>query len=363
MIMKLLQLRLLVAVLLCILSGCVERPRASHTSPQQMIVDMAARKIKVPAKIERIFCADWTCTMFIYSLSPEKLVARNTKPTAQEIPFTLPAFQKLPEVGVIINGRSTINVEELARLNPDIIVCPLFQHTQSQHMAEYERVSQLLNKPFVMIDLDLEKLPDAYQFMGKLLGCEDDAQKLQNYCFETLSWADSVRSNIKKPKTIYVAEGVGGLNTIPLSSTHSQTLSEAGAINCANVYQEYGYKDITIGFEQIIGWDPDYILVNSRSVEQMMNTSLLQSDRWQSLRAVKQGHVLVTPVAPYNWIGRPPGINRLIGIKWLAWSLYPDVAKTNMPTEIKNFFNLFYHVKPTDSQIDEIVKNFNLAQQ
>lgn len=342
--------------LLILLNGCTGQSNGSRTPAQSTIVDMAGRQVAIPVTINRIFCADMTCTMFIYSLVPDKLVARNTEATANERFYTLPAFQQLPAVGVIFNGRSTIQLEELIKMNPDLIVCPLFQHTKAPQMEEYERVAKLLNKPFVMVNFDIEQLPDAYRFMGKLLQCKAQAEKLSAYCDSTLAWADSVKRQISHPKSIYVAEGLNGLNTIPNGSTHSQTLSMAGAVNCATVDQEYGFRDITIGFEQIIGWNPQYILINSRSAEQTMSLSIIKSGKWQSLNAVRQHHVLVTPVEPFNWIGRPPGINRIIGIKWLAWSIYPEMVKMDLPKEIKRFFQLFYHTFPSDQQIDRMIK-------
>ena len=49
------------------------------------------------------------------------------------------------------------------------------------------------------------------------------------------------------------------------------------------------------------------------------------------------------PTAPFNWFDRPPSVNRMIGIKWLANLLYPNVFRYDMAAEVKDFYAKFYH--------------------
>ena len=200
--------------------------------------------------------------------------------------------------------------------------------------------------------------PDAFHFLGKLFGKEQEANKLAEYCRETLGWAASFRSQIRDTVSVYIAEGLSGLQTIPAGSTHSQIFDIAGVRNCAAIDEDFGYKDISINIEQVIKWNPDYIIVNNRSSNQTGNILLskIKNDKsWQMLDAVKNNHLLVVPTSPENWIGRPPGINRLPGIRWLGASLYPDIAKTDMQKEVSRFYNLFYHISLSSEQIQNIL--------
>jgi len=45
------------------------------------------------------------------------------------------------------------------------------------------------------------------------------------------------------------------------------------------------------------------------------------------LSAVKDHRVYRIPSVPWDWFDRPPSVNRLIGVRWLAQVLYPDRAK------------------------------------
>lgn len=341
-------------------AGCYNGQRRDVKSRVMIrITDMAGRQADVPETITKVICADMTATSFMYALAPEMLCGRNMKASDAERSVIPESFTGLPVIGVIFYGKSTFNIEAAANLHPDVLLCPLFQHTTAEYIADYEEFGRRLGVPVVMVALDLEKLPEAFRFMGKLLDREEQAAKLASYAQETLDWAGFVRSNIRDTLSVYMAEGTTGLNTIPAGSTHSQVIEMAGAGNCATVDEAYGYKAIPVSFEQIMNWKPDYVILNSRmsAEEQTGLLSKMRNDRvWQSLDAVKEGSVLVVPVVPFNWIGRPPGINRLIGIRWLAASLYPAVAQINITEEVDRFFSLFYHVRLSTEDVRTVLK-------
>ena len=49
---------------------------------------------------------------------------------------------------------------------------------------------------------------------------------------------------------------------------------------------------------------------------------------WQGVDAVRAGRVYLSPTAPFGWIDRPPSLNRMIGLKWLAGLFYPDAGES-----------------------------------
>ena len=44
-------------------------------------------------------------------------------------------------------------------------------------------------------------------------------------------------------------------------------------------------------------------------------------------------------------IDRPPSINRLLGLRWLAKVLYPDIDTGDMRAITREYYRLFYHVE------------------
>ena len=78
-----------------------------------------------------------------------------------------------------------------------------------------------------------------------------------------------------------------------------------------------------------------------------------------SARIAAASHTQTTsgnaPTAPFGWIDRPPSLNRVIGLKWLAGLFYPDRIKQDLRETTQSFYRLFYHVEPSDTELDTLI--------
>lgn len=111
--------------------------------------------------------------------------------------------------------------------------------------------------------------------------------------------------------------------------------------------------------EQLLAWDPDVILTGRGA-----DIDTLRADpAWQALSAVQNDRIYEVPQTPYNWIGRPPGPNRLIGIPWLGNLLYPDVYDVDVDSHVRGFFDLMYRYHLSDEELDELLANSTRASQ
>ena len=84
---------------------------------------------------------------------------------------------------------------------------------------------------------------------------------------------------------------------------------------------------------------------------------LLDDPKWKELKAVKEGKVYEIPCVPFNWFDRPPSVNRIIGLKWLGYTLYPDIYDYDLIQEVKEFYSLFYHFDLSDEEANDLLKN------
>ena len=82
--------------------------------------------------------------------------------------------------------------------------------------------------------------------------------------------------------------------------------------------------------------------------------AILDDPTYASLTAVQNGAVYGTPNAPFSWVDRPPGPNRIIGMRWLSGLIYPEYLDFDVDEEVKEFFQLFYHVELTDEQLTQL---------
>jgi iron complex transport system substrate-binding protein len=73
------------------------------------------------------------------------------------------------------------------------------------------------------------------------------------------------------------------------------------------------------------------------------------------VRAVREGRVYLAPTAPFGWIDRPPSLNRVIGLKWLAGLFYPDKFPADLRETTRAFYRLFYHVDVSEPELDTLI--------
>jgi iron complex transport system substrate-binding protein len=76
---------------------------------------------------------------------------------------------------------------------------------------------------------------------------------------------------------------------------------------------------------------------------------------WQSVGAVASGRVFQYPGSPYSWGARPPSVNRLPGLVWLAYTLSARPFDAQFDADIRGFFKDFYHLELTEQQLRKLV--------
>lgn len=75
---------------------------------------------------------------------------------------------------------------------------------------------------------------------------------------------------------------------------------------------------------------------------------------------MQDGRVYTTPAVPFNWFDRPPNVMRLMGIEWLAATLYPELG-IDIDAEVRDFFSLFYNSDLTDEQVTSLLNQDQLS--
>ena len=117
----------------------------------------------------------------------------------------------------------------------------------------------------------------------------------------------------------------------------------------ADVPGQYGI--VQASPEQVILADPDTIITwDVRFFDSVWGDPL-----WAGVSAVKAGRVFLSPTAPFGWIDRPPSVNRVIGLKWLAGLFYPDRWAGDLRSETAAFYKLWYHVDLGEAELDRLL--------
>jgi iron complex transport system substrate-binding protein len=104
--------------------------------------------------------------------------------------------------------------------------------------------------------------------------------------------------------------------------------------------------------EQVIVWNPDTIV----TLDDRFFAGIERNPLWQGVDAVLLKRIYLAPDLPFGWVDRPPSLNRLLGLEWLARLFYPDYFKDDMRSRTREFFRLFYHLDLADAQLDQLLR-------
>lgn len=324
---------------------------ASEAAGEREITDMAGRKVVVPDEVETVFSASTVTAIFMYTLAPDKLLGWNYELNELEKSIILEEYHDLPNFGM----GDSINYEAVIAADPTIAVN--VGTINDKMISDCDKLSKSLGVPVVAVDGDLSASAEAYRFMGELLGEEEQAEKLASYAEKTFADIEKMEVPEDKKVRIYYGNGEDSLETAPAGSAHGQIIDMVNAVNVADLEMGEGSR-VQISAEQLLAWDPDVIVVNGEPKADTSGASaaeaILANPDYASLKAVQDQQVYGTPNTPFSWMDRPMGPNRIVGIRWLSGLIYPEYLNYNVDEEVKEFFDLFYHVQLTDEQLENI---------
>ena len=257
---------------------------------------------------------------------PERI--GSLSPANSEILFALGLDEKIvgvteyctyPEAALSkekIGGFSTVNIEKVSVLNPDLIVA-------ADGNSE-ETVSHLRELGFTVITINADTIDttlDDILLLGKATGADDEAEALVSSMKEDLAEIAEKTSAEEKPTILHC------MWTDPLWVSGSGTFQDemitaAGGVNAAA--DEGGWVALTM--EKFLTMNPDIIVVDSGNgmgvgADDALRDFFLKDPRMQSLSAVQNEQVYVVNA---DIIDR--GGPRIVeGVEALAEIAHPDI--------------------------------------
>ena len=339
-------------------SAKVESIQEDSTKHTHVITDMAGREVVIPTDIHTVYSTSPVGTIIIYTISPDLVAGLNYEASDAEKKYLVSSFAQLPVLGGWYGKGYEGNLEEIAKAKPDII---LNSGTINANTIEFsDNLQKQLGIPVVFAKVELLTMSDAYNFLGDVLNKKSRTDELSAYITDSLSDAQSKVANIKEENKVrvYYAEASQGLQTDPAGSSHTQILDMLGGINVADVKVSGGYGRVDVSVEQLIKWNPDIIIAgfdqgyaeDGAAYDYMQQDSVLKE-----LRAIKNGDIYEVPSSPFSWFDRPPSANMIMGIKWTAEILYPDLFDYNLREEARKFYKLFYYCSLSDEELDTLL--------
>ncbi|WP_186311987.1 iron ABC transporter substrate-binding protein [Marinobacter piscensis] len=292
-----------------------------------------------PSQVQRVLAAGAPAGVLVYTLAPETLLGWPMSMQGEKSRVVPEAYRNLPYLGRLAGRGSTMPLEKLLALKPDVIID--VGTVDDTYLSAAKRVHQQTGIPYLLVDGSLEDSPQQLQDVGQLLGVPDRAAKLATYAEKTLGVIDTMPAN--RP-SVYLARGPKGLETGLPGSINTEVIALAGGRNAVQV--ESGGNLAQVSLEQLLHWQPDMIVTQSAGFFELAQSAAA----WQHLPAIKNRQCYLLPEAPFGWLDGPPSVNRLVGINWLANKLQNPGSRRSdtklWADKAADFYQLFYGTRP-----------------
>lgn len=324
----------------------------AHAARQ--FVDDAGRTVALPDRVERVYAAGPPASVLVFALAPERLLGWTRAFRADEARWIAPHHAALPELGRLTGRGGTANLEAVLHARPDLIVD--IGSTAPAFASIADRVQSQTGVPYVLLDGRLATTVQQIEKLAVILGTPERGGLLSTYARRVL---DGLQAKIaalpagQRPG-IYYARGPQGLVTGLAGSINVEMIEFLGARNVAG-RQRGGLAQV--GLEQVALWDPAIIVTNDPNFYREVWTLPV----WSTVSAVRGRRVHLSPHLPFGWFDYPPGVNRLIGLLWLAEILYPAHFRFDLEKEVAEFYALFYHRRPAPEQVRALLAEPGVA--
>jgi iron complex transport system substrate-binding protein len=305
--------------------------------------DQAGLEVTLPQPVRRVVSPYSLSTYLVYGvgaaerLSAGGFLGARDPIGAARMELIDPRFPVLS--GYVMNQRE-INVEEIAVLMPDAIF--------TTGRASWLDTVAELGIPTVLFEGETpERMKESMLISGQIFGphAQATAQAWVEYydtIFNTVLDATGSLTDEERPSVLVVGEEA--LRVASGQMYQSEIVAAAGGASVTTDLTGH-WNDVNL--EQVIVWDPDVIVIVPYGT--VTPEAILTSPEWQAVSAVQNGRVYKMPawVAPWD----SPVPDSVLGIIWLAQTLYQDEIALDCTTEAIKFFDTFYQYAVPEDEI------------
>lgn len=314
------------------------------------ITDDAGRSATLQAPIERVFAAGFPAEILVYTLAPERLVGRNHPPSAAAREF-VPEQLRDPIVIHTLPARdSAAQDAEFLQSKPQLFLD--YGELDEDYLAAVTAVSTRTGVPALTFDARLERVPQVYRTLGKLLGVADRGELLARESERLLErYAGPAARTAGKPGSVYFECSDDRQMPCLSNEIAGEVIAMAGGRNVADTIPAAGERPLSIA--EVAAADPDVIVAANATI----SGRILNSDDWRQVRAVREGKVFTLPAQPFSWSNRPPSVNRLPSLLWAWYVVRQQAFDERFFEDLTSFYQNFYHVRPSRDALRSLVSS------
>jgi iron complex transport system substrate-binding protein len=314
--------------------------------------------VVVPEKAERIACLFGPSYEKVFILGCEDKIIADGDFHINGWPWSNVIYKYLNEVPGVPNAHSDLNVEELVKMNPDLV----FYFDKPEMVEQMEKLGLYVvparsSSATQGVFSDVKDLLNVY---AQAIGDETAlarAEAYSAYFDEKLAMITAVTSDIglKERPDVYFANQ----NLLWCSGKYSdipEVIALAGGVCVSRDVVGGGKTEITM--EQLLAWDPDFIIVDhagssgNASAEDVI-AGLSSDPRFADISAVQNNQVKISPTGIFFW---DAGQQKILLLMWMAQMFHPEeFADLDITAELKYFYSTFCDYELTDKQAEDIL--------
>ncbi|TCT24255.1 ABC transporter substrate-binding protein [Thiobaca trueperi] len=334
----------LTMVLFLLHVGTSETPEPLPGTPGRTLVDQAGQTLHLSEPVQRIGTPGISMASLILAIGGgDSLQA--VAPEVRDNPWLqrlLPASSDLPTPFTRPAG---VNLEELLRVRPDLVTLWVGNEPLGKRL-------EAVGIPVLYLGYaNPEEMKTAARLLGQALGpaASARAETFVRYYDDNLRRVAERLADLPesaRPKVYYAS--ISPLQTEGRDSMIDAWIGAAGGINLA---ARAGLsRDVQVHLEDVLAWNPDLIVTLDATQQQ----AILTDPRWQDIRAVQQGRVLVSPRGINAWCTRAAETS--LQILWAARVFHPErFADLDIGAETRRFYQRFYGYALNDEELARIL--------
>jgi len=359
---RLLSIFVLTALILSLIS-CQNTTKTSESEEAKTheVTDHRNLTVEVPNHIDRIAVCDVyplpsILTVFcdsaskIVGMAPQSMAAAKNNLLGELYPEILNA-------STAFTDGTTVNLEELQKLNPDIV----FYNAGNATLGD-----QLTNAGFCAIAVSAGKWQyDAFETLKGWITLFDQVLNTGNGVIDRVAKYEEEVTKLVNERIATLKEEEKQSVFFLFQYTETNMLTNGNpsfgswwskAIGANNVVTETtAQNSLKINMEQVNTWDPDVIFITNftNATPESLYNNKIGSDDWSSVKAIKNKRVYKMPLGMYR--SYTAGVDAPIALLWMAKACYPSLFEDIDITEkTVAYYKDIFGVTLTSEQANKI---------
>lgn len=338
----------------------VAETEAEAKTGTHVIVDHLGLEVEVPYEVNRIAVGNilpLPSVLTVFFDSAEKLVGMSPNSmSAAKNGLLGELYPEILDVSTGYMNGTDINLEELMKLEPDVVIYSASQPEQGE---------QLRNAGFAAVAVSVNKweynaIETLNQWISLLSEICPDNDKTEIVASHSKEIYDMVQERVagipeeERERVYFLFKYTDTSMETSGSKFFGQFWADAsGAVNVAEEITTD--NQVATNMEQVYEWNPTTIFISNFTAAQpddIYNNTIGNYD-WSAIDAVKNQKVYKMPLGMYR--SYTPGVDTPVTLLWFAKTTYPELFEDiDIIQETKDYYKEVFGVTLTDDQAASI---------